>query len=91
MSTLVAEAESTKAFGGVYYGLSLYETPEGRFQAVLHTRTYDGVRVASKWDSDRIDLAALGKEVAWDEGVRQLNALRRSANGATLPGDKEEA
>lgn len=81
MSTLVAEHEFAQPTGGAFLGLSLFETREGRFQAIIRTRTYDGIRVKDKWDSERIDLDARDKDAAWTEGVEKVRALRNNLEG----------
>lgn len=77
--TLVAEAESpSPAWNGVYPGFSLYRV-EDRFEFVFRTRTYDGIRVASKWDSKPVALDATEVEAAkaevWERTVNTMRAL----------------
>lgn len=68
---VVAETEAKVAVNGVYVGFTVYQvTADGAdtFEVVVRSRTYDGIRVASKHDSAPIALAATDKDAAIVEG-----------------------
>jgi hypothetical protein len=81
MNRLIAETTGQRSYNGVWFGLSLFQIAEGRFQAVLHTRTYDGIRVQDKWDSQPILLNATDKDAAWTEAFGHRMDLIKAVQG----------
>lgn len=58
---------------GVFYGFTVYRVPTG-FTARFHSRTYDGVRVASSWSSDPVQLRARDRRSAVVAATAQFRA-----------------
>lgn len=83
---LVGEGEHTReTVPGVRHGLSIYEhTEQGTvtgYDVVLRSRSYDGVRVAGKWDSPPIELDTTDRTEATRRANSHLRALVTALRG----------
>lgn len=78
--TVIAETEANSAVNGVYVGFTVYAVSD-RFEAVVRNRTYDGIRVDSKWDSAPIALDATDKDAAIAEARSHAVAVIRALRG----------
>lgn len=83
--TVVAEVHGTKSYAGVYYGYTLYGLDNGEHEVVLRTRTYDGIRVADKWDSEPISIIGGTKETAIEKSREHVIALIKSLTIGSAP------
>lgn len=83
--TLVAQAQTKEAVNGRWwYGYSLFEDEEGFFSVVVHTRTYDGVRVESEHGSGPLGLAASTKEEATQMAAEIISDLIRVCHPVSI-------
>lgn len=78
---LVGEVQTPNPINGVHYGYSLYLRDDRGYAMVARSRVYDGIRVASRWDSEVILLEARVKGAAEIEAVDKMRALIRSLSG----------
>jgi hypothetical protein len=80
-TTLVAQAQANHATSlGHWFGYEVFDI-DGDFHLVIHTRTYDGIKVASHYATPRVKMDALTKEGALDEAAKKTSAYARSVNG----------
>lgn len=61
---LLYQYESDTTSLGLTHGLTVYATEDGGYTYRVHTRRYDGIRVADSWSSDHVHLAVDTKEEA---------------------------
>jgi hypothetical protein len=68
MSTLIYQHEGRKAdVLGNHFGFTVDQESDGSFSFRARTRTYDGIKVVGKFDSEPVTMTATTKEEAFDE------------------------